>query len=216
MPQEEQKLTLEILPEQPDSETAFVWPFLTPDNRVGIDTIRLSVSDFEILPKNSLTIYSAGCAKERSKRFAKPQRWFDKPLFTNEDGREVVGALAFLTLKSGDTTLLINVQVRHGCVHQRTCTITFSAPRVQHGNNFSALKLEELQQVLSRVQNLLQDAGIVADLQEASLSRLDIFRDLRVLWPLHEYAAVIEQLHFRYGKIRRFYESTPLSPAMFP
>lgn len=205
-------MTLEAVSAQPDSETAFVWPFLTPDNRVGIDTIRLSVSDFEILPENSLEVYRAAHLKALRKGLGKRQLWFDKPLFTKEGGQEVVGALAFLKLKGVDTKPHINVQVRHGSVNQRTCTVAFSAPRIQHGNNFRALKLEELQQVLNRVQSLLLDAGIVANLQDASLSRLDIFRDLRVLWPLQEYAAIIEHFHLRYGKTRRFYEPTSHNP----
>ena len=75
--------------------------------------------------------------------------------------------------------------------------LSFSAPKIFHGDNFHSLSGEQIVAVFGRVQLLLEEEGVYADVEQARLSRLDIFDNVETDLPPELYFRLLEHLRFK-------------------
>lgn len=65
--------------------------------------------------------------------------------------------------------------------------------------------VKELQGALREASDLLNSIGIDTDIMKAKISRLDIFRDIRLQHSISDYIPLLASLHVPYHKIRNYY-----------
>ena len=122
----------------------------------------------------------------------------DTTLYTTEDGVEIEGEKAHINLSGG-----ISVDLRKTGIF-----IKLSLPRYIHGVNTQPVRPANLPDAFERLQEGLSADGIEADVMGASLSRLDLFRDVRLSAPPAAYNGLLRSLRFPKLSAREYQEDT--------
>lgn len=171
-------------------------PFST---KVGVDTLQLCLSDFNIAPHNALRVAST---IERP-----PQkgvlRWRNQTLWM-VDGHEVRGACAYYVSDN------LNMQlrpVRPDLVGPSFLTlfVNFSVSKRCFGNNLPPTTTQQLRSVVVDVAEFLSEVGIETDLTCAKVSRIDLFRNVTLDTPVSHYLPLLCSLNpSRFKTVRSY------------
>ena len=155
-----------------------------------IDTIKLFIEDFTVLPQAEITIqpspYILGSGELTS----------DYPLIESE-GVSVGGSKAYLN------TDRFNLTIRD----KNKAFLQCSLPKVIAGDNYKPLNKKEAEQAINSVGQELWESGFHTEIDKSSISRIDTFRNVLTEEPYMQYSDLFRVLRGK-RKLRRDYGST--------
>lgn len=164
-----------------------------------IDSIQLMLRGYEILPSSSLMVKPASYNSGTGEIIG------EYPLWKDTSGRVIYGSSAFGNYKlENDASVGVDIRAYGSNPY---CFITFSIPKVHNGNNFHSVGRQGSEVSLNRVENLLSEQGIKTNLKNASISRLDTFRNIQASEPYTTYYGLFSLLRINRG-IQRGYGTT--------
>jgi len=159
-----------------------------------LDTMKLYLQEWRILPNASLTInagninYATGEAHQTH-------------LFTDTTGRDVLGAYASYNADK----LNFSIKPKAGNVYAH---VTFSAPKRVSDDNYSPIKESQFNEVLEGVESELAENGIETNIQEARLSRIDTFKNIQTNEETMSYARLFGLLNANRAKDKSTHGAT--------
>jgi len=146
-----------------------------------IDTIKLLLPEYSIKKDNLLTVQPSSYVEGTGEKIA------DYPLWQKEGGK-VWGSKAYLNTEHFNLT----IQPFKGT--GVLAFLHFSIPKVYHGDNYYSVGREGTQAVLKAVEGELAQNGIITNLQEAKISRIDTFSNIQAEEPFLSYSPVFSLL----------------------
>jgi hypothetical protein len=153
----------------------------------GIDTLVLTQPPgaFKVHHRNELIIqphsYTTGGSNSKTEKSV--------PLFTDDLGRAYLGYKAFHNYERNGETLV------GMSIGERGLKIQCSLPRVLYGKNKHDFDTKETGRVLSQLEGMLKDAGILTNLIDARVSRLDIAQNAMCQYGYELYAPFVAQIN---------------------
>lgn len=148
-----------------------------------VDTLNLSLNDFEIAPSPRLSVqphsYQADTGVISSSR----------PLWNGIGGRPVEGKEAKHVAEH--FTIVLKSLYADAPVG---CYVQLSLPKFYSGNNFAPINLQESQTVIQRLERELWGIGIHTSLQTANMARLDLVRNIQTDEPFLAYPPLFRYL----------------------
>jgi hypothetical protein len=163
-----------------------------------LDTLRLSLTDFEIGPDAVLDVQpSVYCA-------ATGQGPGGFPLWSRF-GRPVVGTKAFYNADHYNVTVQ---PVRDDAPLAIGCYVQFSVPKVASGSNYQPADLTATKNALKMIHSELKSIGIKTNIKTATLSRLDACKTVVASEPYAAYHPVLISVAGTKAIKRRDYGST--------
>jgi hypothetical protein len=170
---------------------------------LGIDTLRLWFDDPCISSNPDLKVVRGDWyARLKGKSKLKEHK-----LWVDGQGNEVRGYYA----KYHDYTLrvLVGPLPKRSARYPVTgCMVTFSVSKRKHGqHNLLPTDAEGLKGVLEGLQVALAELGIMVDVMRGTVSRLDLFRNVRLSQPFSEYIPILQLFSPPYLKYRNVYET---------
>jgi hypothetical protein len=164
-----------------------------------LDTLKLSLDDFEVLPGADLELSSA------TVNTGTGVMGTEYPLWKN--GRyEVRGVKAF---HNGERVAITVKPRREAPGSQALCVVQFSVPKVAGGGNYHPADANATQEALNTVGKYLSDVGIKTNLERATVGRLDAAKTEAMREPFAGYVPVLSRLQGKRA-MRRDYGSTML------
>lgn len=159
-----------------------------------IDTMKLLVNDYSIAEDNGLTVqpasYIAGTGEVTS----------EFSLFKDSSGRFFKGSKAYLNTDRLNMTIQPFTRSDRGTA----CFVSFSVPKVHNGNNFYSVGEAGSQAVVKKVEKELWESGFHTDLNEASISRIDTFKNIQAEEPFTNYSNLFSLLKARRAQQRDY------------
>ena len=152
-----------------------------------LDTVKLHFREIELLDDCCLQVVSGPIDISTGAIVA------DYPLGTTRSGKTIFGQRAYFNHE------LFSLDIRNWGDGPQFF-VTFSAPKVLHGDNFRQLSEEEIVAAFGSVRRLLQAEGIFADIGKARLSRLDIFQNVETRYQPETYFELLS--HLRFNRMR--------------
>ena len=128
---------------------------------IGIDTIKLNLNDYEVEQDNGLEVQPSAYNNKTKEMTGDFQLW---------EGQR--GAKAWQNYEDG---MSVNIKPKGSNVY---CLVQYSFGRVANKNNFYPVELETMKATLTNTENRLRDLGIHTNIFNASLSRVDPFRNV--------------------------------------
>lgn len=166
-------------------------------NLVGVDTLKLRLSDYEISPCPSLTLRRPDLDAATGEESA------SYPLWRDGAGGWVYGARAFHNAETVKVSLgrLGSGAEEESCEPLGVgCWVEFSVPKragVGSGgaaSNFRAVGKAATGEALKGVELELREIGIKTNIHAAAISRLDVFRNVQCEEPFECYAPIFRLL----------------------
>ena len=152
--------------------------------RIILDTISLSTREFFIEKKSELII--------KSKTNCKTNESIAHFVCFNHKGNKIYGTGASIDspeLKEyGVKTIITN-----GFLNINYSISKFSS---KGKHNFNVVNDEELQQQCKDLQKILESAGVICNLLECEIKRLDIAKDIETQYPFSNYSSIFKQINF--------------------
>lgn len=165
-------------------------PFQATDpalTAVGVDTVKLCLMapDYRIAPENQLTVKPPNAGAQ----------WRDAALWQRGDGSIQTGSSAFYNYEN-----LVHVDLTPTDGHTYPMLyVQFSLPKLAHGqSNLYPADPASIKPIMRRIQRVLAEAGILCDIMEAEISRLDLFRNIPMDHDFRSYAPVLKAIHPSY------------------
>jgi len=159
-----------------------------------IDTMKLLINDYSIEDNNNLTVqpasYIAGSGEITS----------EFPLFKDSSGRFFKGSKAYFN----NDTLNMTIQPFTRSDRGTACFVSFSVPKVHNGNNYYSVGEAGSQAVVKKVEKELWNNGFHTDLNEASISRIDTFKNIQAEEPFTSYSNLFTLLKARRAQQRDY------------
>jgi hypothetical protein len=149
-----------------------------------LDTLKLSLTDYEISPDANLDVQPS------TLNFATGEVRGNFPLFRRGVGF-VQGAKAFHNADD------FNVSVQPFSPSQPQsigCQVQFSVPKLANGSNYEPADFAATEAALVTIECELASIGITTNIKTARLSRLDACRSVRTSEPYQAYAPVLARL----------------------
>jgi len=160
-----------------------------------LDTVKLCLTDWEISNSSRLIIQPASINYGTGELIA------DYPLWRNGRGEIQRGSKAYFNNE------LLNVDIKPFSSGGVQCFVHFSIPKLHNGENYYSVGKEGTQAVLKKVGKELKEAGIKTNIDNASLSRIDTFKNVITEEPFLSYSPLFSTLEAS-RKIRRDYGTT--------
>lgn len=169
-----------------------------------LDTIRLRLQKYEVERGAALTVQPTPY-EARSGELVAPEA-----VLWEAGGKPVFGAKAYLNTERLNFTLLPTCAAG-GALFSGVASafVSCSLPKVLHGSNVEALDRDGAAEAFRIVEQELAEAGVHADIQQALLSRVDLFRNIAAAEPFRCYAPVFSVLAAK-RKHKRDYGTTYL------
>lgn len=170
-----------------------------------LDTVRLLLTEYEVEPGAALTVQPTPY-EARSGVLVAPEA-----VLWEAGGKPVCGAKAYLNTERLNFTL----QPRSpggGALFSGApafATVSCSLPKVLHGSNVEALDRDGAAEAFRIVEEELAEAGVRTEIEQALLSRVDLFRNIDASEPFRCYAPLFTVLDAKRTQ-RREYGSTYL------
>jgi hypothetical protein len=157
-----------------------------------IDTLRFTLSEYSILPENNLVIIPPG--KRNGKAMKSYTFYLDK-----DSGYKISGHKVFYIDSDGKFRFeikLIGSQMR--------CFITLSIPKYFNDSNFYPVSIDEFELIINEINlRLKTEIGVICDnIWESKLSRIDIFKNVKLEFPFIEYTKILAGLNLPRAKKR--------------
>lgn len=162
-----------------------------------LDTVHLQLTDYSIEGDNSLTVQPSPYIASTGEKVS------EFHLFNDNSGREYRGAKAYLNVPDRFQLTLAPFTKSQAGV---SCFVQFSVPKVHYGNNFYSVGEEGSQAVFSTIEQELWQSGVHTDISEASLCRVDTFKNIEPEEPFASYAPIFNLLKMRRGVDRAYPE----------
>lgn len=164
---------------------------------VGIDTLKLSFTDYEITKDSKLIVQPAsfelGTGTIKNEFYL-----FDL------DGKEISGKNAYYNDPEGMFNLTLSPK------HGRTIPfVQLSIPKNYYGDNYKSVGKEETKQVLNKLGRRLKDVGFKANIADAKLSRVDTFKTIQTEETFLTYSPLFDAIEGK-RKYKRDYGTTYL------
>lgn len=147
-----------------------------------IDTMQLCLSNWEVADNSRVTI------KPSPMDYGTGELTADFPLWSSSKGKEIRGAGAYFNNDD------LQVDVRAYVYGAPQCFVKFSIPKIHNGENYYSVGRDGTQAVLNRVEGELYEAGIKADIEQASISRIDTFKNVITEEPFMAYSPLFSLL----------------------
>jgi len=147
-----------------------------------IDTMQLCLSNWEVADNSRVTI------KPSPMDYGTGELTADFPLWSSSKGKEIRGAGAYFNNDD------LQVDVRAYVYGAPQCFVKFSIPKIHNGENYYSVGRDGTQAVLNRVEGELYEAGIKADIEQASISRIDTFKNVITDEPFMAYSPLFSLL----------------------
>ena len=160
-----------------------------------IDTIHLTLDDFEIKDNADITIQPAPINYKTGEKN-------ERVLFRDSSGREVLGYKAYLNDDVFNFT--ISPDNLTGGVYRK---LQFSPPKVVNGTNYHTLSDSEILESFKVLQDRLDDSGIRLNLGACRVSRLDACRNAYTDYAFPFYAPLLRNITMS-RKQRKYYGTT--------
>lgn len=154
-----------------------------------IDTIRLSCADFTIKADTKLIIEQANLDYSTGEIIS------DHDLFWNENKTEIVkGKKAYLNSEYFNASIKPKFELNKS--DNSKLLIQASLPKIfYNGNNLESLDADKTYTAIFKLQELLANNGIVANLFDSSISRYDTFINLRTKYNFRYYSPIFKLLN---------------------
>lgn len=141
-----------------------------------VDTLQLSVPEYDIAPDHGLTIQPASFRPRTGELIGDFRLW---------DGQE--GRAAYY---NGDR-FNVDLKPYQGQVY---LTVHMSLPGYIGENNVAPVTREDASRIVANLQREVSALGVRCNLQNAHVSRLDAFRNIQTCEPFHVYAPILSLL----------------------
>ncbi len=149
-----------------------------------LDTLKLSLGDFEIAPNADLTVQAPTFNLSTNEFGARYPLW-------RSGSNHVVGSKAFHNSDNFNVT----VQPYNPKEPQSIgCFVQFSVPKVANGSNYEPADLEATGTALVTMQSELRSIGIRTNILRATVSRLDSCKTICTQEPYEAYAPILSRL----------------------
>lgn len=149
-----------------------------------LDTLKLNLEEFEVMPGAELVLQPASINAGSGAIAQEYVLW-------RSNGREVRGVTAWHNSERINITL--NPR-REAPGTQAVCLVSFSVPKVAHGGNYYPTDHKGTVAALQAVQKHLDDVGIKCNVQRAAIGRLDAAQTMTMREPFAGYAPVLSRL----------------------
>jgi hypothetical protein len=160
-----------------------------------IDTLNLSAVESEILPACYLEL-DAGITNLGTGETTGKHR------LGGSGKHELIGAKAFYNAPDG--SFAVTVKPARSNPENILCIVTFSAPRVALGSNYTLADAETLKTALKRVESELLAVGIKTNLNAARVIRLDATKNVLSDEPFSSYYSIFDQIPSRLRDKRNY------------
>jgi hypothetical protein len=150
-----------------------------------IDTLNLNAVEREILPVRHLEL-DTGTTNLGTGESTGNHR------LGGSGKHEIIGAKAFYNAPDG--SFAVTVKPAKSDPTNILCIVTFSAPRVALGSNYTLADAETLKTALKRVESELLAVGIKTNLNAARVIRLDATKNVLSDEPFSSYYPIIDQI----------------------
>lgn len=153
------------------------------------DTLKLQVIDWQIKDNNQLEVKPASyklCSEINSDGYG---------LFEHK-GAVVYGAKAYYNDSE------INVTVAPLKTGEIGCFVQTSVPKITTGNNYYSVGRGGLQAGLNKIQKKLNEIGVNCNIQNAKVSRMDLFKNAILAEPFSTYFPVLSLLQMPRKRMR--------------
>jgi len=146
----------------------------------GFDTVSLQLNEFAVKKSATLDIFPPIIQHESGELKG------DYCLFLSENEKQVRG------LKAVYNGEFLNLDIKPIGAHVRGY-VRFSLPKVQGQglNNFYPVSPERMPTIMKMVQNELDSVGLVCDLKDAKMTRLDMFANLSTASTFNDFETVL-------------------------
>ncbi len=160
-----------------------------------LDTLKVYTDDFRVQDGASLTVQPAPINYQDN-----AQR--DSRLFQNSAREWVTGAKAYINNEHYNLTIKPNM-IGDGV----KAFIQFSLPKALTGDNYHPIKASEITQAKRLIGQDIAEKGILLDLEECKVSRIDAFRNAYSEEPFLDYTPLFRMLRAQ-RQLKRDYGST--------
>jgi hypothetical protein len=166
------------------------------DSIIGVDTLKVFLSDFEVSRNNKLTIQPASFTQADGEVKGEYTLW-------NNQGEAVRGNKAYFNDEQEKKVFISLLSKGDGV----KCFIQCSLPKVFNGNNYGLLTREETVEAVEKVRKKIEDVGIKGNFQNAKVSRIDTTRNILTEDRVQSYNPVWNLLQGKRMKNRTFGET---------
>ncbi len=148
----------------------------------GIDTILLTTQEFKVNPtRHKLQVDRTYVGTDGGELLD-----LNKPLFGDVHGRK-----AFYNHKVGNDVFGAFT------ISERGLKVQFSPPKIYHGNNAKDFEAKYTSEILKNVEGWAREAGILVNLYDCRVSRLDLPKNARCDHAYGMYAPLISRINNR-------------------
>lgn len=158
-----------------------------------IDTIILNPKQYTISDNHQLTLKQGDLSPEGVELYT-------YELFKTEGGHSYLGKKAFYN--DQDRNVIINIVP---CWGAKWCFIKCSLPKILFNNNYYTISRDEFCAGLDILQERLVSIGIKIDIFSSHLSRLDLFKNIDLNYPIQYYFPLLETLRFKRTKRMKYF-----------
>jgi len=157
-----------------------------------IDTLKLMLSEYKVSPESSLRVQPASYEVATGEKV-------EYPLFRNEAGT-FFGSKAYLNTENWNLTLKPLPAGNRGT----GAFLQFSVPKNYYGSNYYSVGEEGTRAALKKVEGELEQSGVLTNLEEAELSRIDTFKNIQPEEPFSSYFSLFSLLRARRAQQRGY------------
>ncbi len=150
---------------------------------IDIDTICLTLGDYNISPLNNLYVKD-GSYRAVDGVFDNASSDKDIHIY-NIDGYYLSGIKAFIN----NPKYTLEIYPARTGESKGKCTLRLSVPKQIHGNNYQAVDFSGLRRIMNGVEALLFDDGIITNISTADITRIDTFQNIEID---HDYSAYVQ------------------------
>jgi hypothetical protein len=147
-----------------------------------VDTLKLRLVDYQIEPKNSVVVQPSPYMAGTGELLSNFNLWAD-----TETGEIVQGSKAYYNDPKINVTLS-----PHG--EETSCHVQLSLPRYSHDNNYFPVDKETAAVVLNNLEKRLGTVGIKTNIDQAHISRIDLFKTIQTEERFRDYSGVFRLL----------------------
>jgi len=164
-----------------------------------IDTLRLSLSDYEVTRQNRLTVQPSPYNAETGQRVSDRLLWHSLT-----DPRPVFGVKAYCNSERFNLTIRpVGKSYGRGPVGCG-CYVQLSVPKFHSGSNVKPVNRAEAGAAMQQLEQELADAGVKINISRAIVTRLDCLRDLVTCEPYSSYQPLFDLLSARRMQERNY------------
>jgi len=157
-----------------------------------LDTLKLMLSEYKVSPESSLRVQPASYEVATGEKV-------EFPLFRNEAGT-FYGSKAYLNTENWNLTLKPLPAGNRGT----GAFLQFSVPKNYYGSNYFSVGEAGTRASLKKVEGELAENGVLTNLEEAELSRVDTFKNIEPEEPFCSYFSLFSLLRARRAQQRGY------------